>query len=196
MSDSRLFFAAMPSPETVAAIRALLERHGLDRWLGAALFAPGNWHQSLSERVFNPTRTDIALLRGVGERVRAHACTLQYNRIETSTTQKGKVYLTLRAKGRPKPFEAINLALQAALRAADYAGMASGVTAHTTLSYSAPSLIEKIDIDPTIDWTIDELLLVLGNGDPYRYDVIDRWPLLPERDPVATQIGLFDAPRT
>lgn len=191
MSDGRLFFAAMPPPQTVAAIGALLQRHRLDRWLGRALFAPANWHQSLSERVFDPTATDIALLRGVGARIRAHACTLQYNRIDSGTTPQGRIHLTLRARGKPRPFEAINLALQAALRAAGYAGMATGVTAHTTLSYNAPSLIGKIDIEPTIDWTINELLLVLGNGTPYRYDVIDRWPLLPERDPVVTQIGLF-----
>ncbi|RZA20714.1 MAG: hypothetical protein EOP93_05310 [Lysobacteraceae bacterium] len=191
MSQTRLFFAAMPPPEVVAAIREVLRRHGLEQWLGPALFAPGNWHQSLSERKFDASRADIALLRAVGERVRAHACTLQYNRIESSLTPKGKIYVTLRAKGKPRAFEALNLALQGELRAAHFEDMASGVTAHTTLSYNAPSLIEKIDIDPSIACTIDELLLVLGNGDPYRYDILDRWPLLPERDPIITQAGLF-----
>ena len=191
MSQTRLFFAAMPPPKVAAAIREVLRTRGLEQWLGPRLFAPGNWHQSLSERTFDATRTDIALLRAVGERVRAHACTLQYNRIDSSLTPAGKCYVTLRAKGKPKAFEAINQALQIELRAAKYDDMATGVTAHTTLSYDAPSLIEKIDIDPSIGWTINELLLVLGNGDPYRYDVIDRWPLLPERDPIVSQAGLF-----
>ena len=191
MSQTRLFFAAMPPPEVVAAIREVLRMHGLEQWLGPRLFAPGNWHQSLSERRFDATRADIALLRAVGERVRAHACTLQYNRIDGSPTPAGKHYVTLRAKGKPKAFEAVNQAVQHALRASNYDDMATGVTAHATLSYDAPSLLEKIDIEPSIDWTIDELLLVLGNGDPYRYDVIERWPLLPERDPIITQAGLF-----
>jgi 2'-5' RNA ligase len=191
VSQTRLFFAAMPPPEVVAAIREVLRMHGLEQWLGSKLFAPGNWHQSLSERKFDPTRTDIALLRAVGERLRAHACTLQYNRIESSLTPAGKCYVTLRAKGKPRAFAALSNDVQAALRAADYADMATGVTAHTTLSYDAPSLIKKIDIEAPVHWTINELLLVLGNGDPYRYDVIERWPLLPERNPIVTQTGLF-----
>jgi 2'-5' RNA ligase len=191
MSDSRLFFAAMLSPETVAAICALLEQHGLDRWLGAALFAPANWHQSLSERVFNATRADIALLRGVGERIRAHACTLQFNRIDSSVNPKGRVHVTLRARGRPQAFLALNDAVQTELRAADYASIATGVTPHTTLSYDAPGRIETIAIEPPLHWTIDTLSLVLGHGNPYRYEVLDRWPLLPECNPVAVQAHLF-----
>ena len=191
MSKTRLFFAAMPPSDVVAAIREVLGRHGLEQWLGSRLFAPGNWHQSLSERKFDATRTDIALLRSVGERILTHACTLQFNRIDSSLTPSGKHYVTLRAKGKPKAFEAINQTVQKALRAANYHDMATAVTAHTTLSYDAPSLIDKIDIDPSISWTINELLLVLGNGNPYRYEVIDRWPLLPERDPIVTQTGLF-----
>ena len=64
MSDSRLFFAAMPPPETVAAICA----------------------------VTNPTRTDIALLRGVGERLRARACTQGYNRNGSSAAPSGRIH--------------------------------------------------------------------------------------------------------
>jgi len=191
MSDTRLFFAAMPPPVTVAAIAARLAEHGLDRWLGEALFAPENWHQSLSERVYNPTRADIALLRGVGERVAAHACTLRYNRISSSVTPKGRIYVTLQARGRPPEFLALSDAVRECLRDAGYEAIATGVTPHTTLSYGAPGRIERIELDPPLHWTIDELLLVHGNGRPYRYDVIDRWPLLPERDPVIPQIGLF-----
>ena len=191
MSETRLFFAAMPPPDVVAAIREVVHTHGLEQWLGRRLFAPENWHQSLSERKRDATRADMALLRAVGERIRTHAFTLQYNRIDSSLTPAGKHYLSLRAKGKPKAFEAINQALQRELLAADYPDMATGVTAHTTLSYDAPSLIDKIDIAPSIDWTINELLLVLGNGNPYHYDIIDRWPLLPERDPIVTQTSLF-----
>ena len=62
---------------------------------------------------------ELALLRAVGERIRAHAFTLQYNRIDSSLTPAGKHYLSLRAKGKPKAFEAINQALQRELLAAE-----------------------------------------------------------------------------
>ena len=191
MSQTRLFFAAMMPSEVSKAVDGVLRENALDQWLGSRMFAPGNRHQSFSERRFDATSSDIAQLRSIGGRIRAHACTLQFNHIATSLNPKGKIYMTLHAKGKPKAFKTINECLRAELRAAGFADMATGVTAHSTLSYDAPSLIEKIDIDPSIDWTINELLLVLGNGNPYRYDVIDRWPLLPERDPVITQPGLF-----
>ena len=191
MSDQRLLFMAMPPPDVVAAILELLRKQGLERELGQALFAPTNWHQSLSGRIFEPGLTDIALLRSVGSRVVAHACTLQYNRIDSNADGEGNIHATLRAHGQPKAFKALLHALQQSLEEHGYGHLAINNNPHSTLSYKAPSLIEKVDIAPTIDWTIDELLLVLGGGNPYRYEVVDRWPLLPEIDPIARQIGLF-----
>jgi 2'-5' RNA ligase len=191
MKDPRLLFVAMPPPDVVAVILEVLRKHGLDHLLGPALFAPSNWHQSLSGRIFNPSRTDIALLRGVGDRVSAHACTLQYNRIDGKANNEGSIHVTLHARGVPKAFTAILQALKLPLMDQGYGYLASNNSPHGTLSYRAPSLIDKIDIAPAIDWTIDHLLLVLGGGDPYRYEVIDRWALLPEIDPIITQTGLF-----
>jgi 2'-5' RNA ligase len=191
MSEPRLFFAVMPPPEMVADIAAVVRRNVLDLRLGDALFAPQNWHQSLSERVFSPTRADIALLRAVGDHVRAHACTVQYNRIEGSRNAAGHCHVTLRAKGRPKAFDALVEAVQMPLAAAGYSAMVSGVTPHTTLSYRAPLLIDKVELEPMLEWTMDAFMLVLGTGDPYRYDILDRWTLQPERDPPVQQFGLF-----
>ena len=74
---------------------------------------------------------------------------------------------------------------------AGHAAIATGVSPHITLSYCARDTLEKIALDPPLAWTIDELLLVIGGGQPYAYEVIGRWPLLPETDPPATQMGLF-----
>lgn len=182
---------AMPPPDVVAAILDVLRRHGLEYLLGPALFAPSNWHQSLSERIWKPAPGDIEALRSVGRQVRAHACTLQYGRIDSSVDPNGNIHVTLRAKGRPKSFGVLVKEVQRCLVEAGHGGIASGVTPHMTLSYRAPALIEKVGIAPTIDWTIHELLLVLGGGKPYRYEVLDSWPLLPELDPAVSQIGLF-----
>lgn len=191
MSEGRLFFAGMPPPSVVAAIAGVLREHAIDRQLGPALFAQENWHQSLSERVFGPSRADIALLRAAGERVRAHACTLEYNRIASSRNAKGRIHVTLHAYGEPPAFKALVAAVQQPLPAAGYAALATGITPHTTLSYNAPALLDKVSLARPLRWTIDELLLVLGHGDPYHYEVIDRWALLPERDPRPEQCALF-----
>ena len=191
MSEPRLLFVAMPPPDVVAAILDVLRRHDLERLLGRTLFAPANWHQSLSERIRRPTRDDIESLRAVGRQVVAHACTLQYNRIKSSINDSGDIHVTLLGKGRPQAFDALLDALQRRLTDAGHDAIATGVTPHTTLSYRAPALLDKIDIAPMIDWTIDEVLLVIGDGTPYRYEVVDRWPLLPEIDPVVSQAGLF-----
>ncbi|TQM16788.1 hypothetical protein FB548_0156 [Pseudoxanthomonas sp. 3HH-4] len=55
----------------------------------------------------------------------------------------------------------------------------------------APRAFDKIALDPAISWTIDTLCLVIGSGDPYDYEVVGSWPLLPELDPPATQSSLF-----
>ena len=68
---------------------------------------------------------------------------------------------------------------------------ATGVTPYVTLSYGAPEMLEKIDVSPVIDWTLDEIMLVIGGGQPYRYEVIGRWPLLPEIDPPQQQFDMF-----
>ena len=191
MSNTRVFFAAMPPPSVVAAIAGVVERSGVGRQLGAALFAPGNWHQSLSERVFNASEADIQRLRGAGALVRGHACTLEYNRITSARDNKGRVQVTLRAYGEPPAFKALVAAVQQPLPGAGYAPLATGITPHTTLSYDAPAVLDTVAIATPLRWTLDELLLVMGHGRPYRYDVIDRWALLPERDPRPTQCALF-----
>jgi RNA 2',3'-cyclic 3'-phosphodiesterase len=191
VSKTRTFFAAMMPSEVSAVVDRVLHEHALDHWMGSRMFAPGNRHQSFSERRFDASSADITRLQTVGARIRAHACTLQFNRIQAALNPRGKIYLTLQAKGKPKAFKAINDCLRAELREAGFADMATGVTAHSTLCYDAPSLIENIRIDPTINWPINELLLVVGGGDPYHYEIVDRWPLLPEIDPLVHQSGLF-----
>ncbi|GAB3791948.1 2'-5' RNA ligase family protein [Dyella agri] len=191
IAGPRLFFLAMPPPAWVDDTLVRLARLGVDKRLRSALFAPANWHQSFSERIFSPTEEECAALLQVGSAVSASACTLHFNRIDGSGDLPGRIHWTMRARGVPKPFAALLQEVRGRLCDAGFDRIATGVTPHMTLSYCARDTLDKIVLDPPIAWTIDELCLVIGGGDPYRYDVIGRWPLLPEIDPPATQSGLF-----
>lgn len=191
IAEPRVFLAAMPQPVLRDDTLALLVRLGLDKRLRSALFAPENWHQSLSERIFSPTEEECAALLQVGSAVSASACTLHFNRIEGSGDMPGRIHWTMRARGVPKAFAALLQEVRGRLGDAGFDRIATGVTPHMTLSYCARDTLDKIVLDPPIAWTIDELCLVIGGGNPYRYDIIGRWPLLPEIDPPATQSDLF-----
>ena len=97
----------------------------------------------------------------------------------------------MRAFGTPKGFSRLLLQVKNQLVSNDLGQIATGVTPHITLSYNADRSFSNTLVDPTIPWTIDELCLVIGGGDPYGYEVIGRWPLLPELDPSVTQPLLF-----
>ena len=191
IAKPRLFFATMPPPALVEYIGALRERLGLDKRLGSALFALANLHQSLSERIFSPTDEDCASLLRVGAAVSASSCTLDFNRIEGPAGLPGHIHWRMSAYGVPKAFTALLKEVQKRLAEAGFGHIATGVTPHMTLSYCAREPLDKIVLDPSIRWTIDELCLVIGGGHPYRYDIIGRWPLLPEIDPPITQPDLF-----
>ena len=187
-----MFFAAMPPPAVRMAIEEAAHAHGLVDALGRSLFAPGNWHQSLSERIFAPNDAQIDQLRAVGAAVQAHACTVAYTRIDSAANLSGRIHVTLRA-GSNTAFKPLLGAVQQQLQLAGHGAIATGVTPHVTLSYDAPALLPTVRLPEPVRWSIDELLLVIGHGhgDAYRYDVLGRWPLLPERDPPPTQMGLF-----
>lgn len=190
MSAPRILFMALPPPAVRTAITAALQAHGALAQLGRRLFTPDNWHQSLSGRIFAPTPAQVECLLAVGAGLQAPACTLQHNRIDSAPDQHGRIHLTLRGASAASLAPLLS-ALQQSLQQAGQGAIATGVTPHTTLSYDAPAVLPTIRLASPIRWTIDELLLVSGGGSPYRYDVLGRWPLLPERDPPPVQIGLF-----
>ena len=185
-------FMAMPSPALQATVLQSLESYGVRQQLGRSLFAPTNWHQSFSERVFDASAAQIEALCEVGQGVVAPGGTLRFDRIDWSANQAGRIHCTLRgpASNRQAMLPLLT-ALRARLQAAGFAEIATGVTAHLTLSYDAPSVQSRLSLPEPIDWTFDELLLVSGEGQPYHYRVLGRWPLLPDPDPPATQLGLF-----
>ncbi|WFC41986.1 hypothetical protein [Pseudoxanthomonas sp. SE1] len=139
---------------------------GLIRKLGTALFPSGNWHQSFSGRVFDPTTRDRDALLRVGDRISAHACTLLFNRIEGPDLATAKQHCTLRAYGNPKAFQELLASIQRSLTDAGFGQIATGVTPHITLSYRATSPFDNIPLTPAIklgqQWPAPDNLVAIG----------------------------------
>ena len=178
----RLCFAAIPTPDEAAAWRARLQDAGVPARLGRSLLAIGNWHQSLSGVHVDPDASTLQRLLRAGESIAADAMTLQFNRVGWSQGQKGQIHCTLHARGRPSGFGALLSAVQQAL-GAQQLGDDESHRPHITLSYSTFALHPTTAIAP-IDWTVRDVVLLKGHGDPYRYDVLGRWPLNEPSNPV------------
>lgn len=188
-SPPRCFFAAMPSADVQAVIQSRLQSAGVLDALGERLFAPDNWHQTFSGRHYRAGAETIDRLLQAGERVQASAFTLTFNRIDwRHDATKNRNLCTLRAKGTGNELKPILGDVQTALGSVGLAD-GEGHTPHITLSYKAAGLHPTVAILP-LDWTIDELLLVEGGGDPYYYQVLGRWPLPPLTTPQG-QADLF-----
>ena len=192
MSSSRLMFMLQPDAGVRAALEQLLVDTGLDVQLGESLFAPANWHQSLSERIYDPTPAQVDGLLAVGAAVQATGSSLCLDRIDSALDDKGRIQVTLRGPGHNKAsLLPVLTALRGQLHSAGFAAIATGVTAHLTLSYHAPRLLPRRRLPEPLWWSFNELRLVLGNGHPYRYDVLGRWPLQPDPAPPQIQSRLF-----
>lgn len=181
MTTPRLLFAALLAQEPGDALEAFIDREGLARRLGSALFRRANWHQSLSNQFWPGDERDLEdrLLRA-GSRLSATAVPLLFNRV---TCQRA--HAAFRAKGTPVGFPALLEAVRAAL-ATEGLVSPTGHTPHTTFSYSAPEGLPSLKIDPPIRWLIDKVWLVKGCGDgsAYHYERLGEWNLhpLPQRE--------------
>ena len=168
---------AKPQPEVLSAMETAVSASGLDVKLGAALFIPENWHQSLSATYQRNTDADVERLLRAGSRINATAVTVRLNRIRSQGSRAGQIHWAFLAEGNPDGFRELLCAVQAAMRAE---GIEEHIVhhPHLTISYWAPSRLPSQKIEP-IDWTIDAVLLVEGSGQPYRYITLAQWPLVP-----------------
>lgn len=188
-SAPRYFFAAMPPANVAGQLFARLVDTGVAARLGERMFPLEHLHQSLSGRHFEPDAAAVERLLQAGGRIVGNAVTLTFNRIAWSRNDDaGRNYCTLLANGRPPAFDALLGSVQ---RGLDTVGLADreGHRPHMTLSYNAGSMQSAVRLLP-LHWTIDEVLLLKGHGSPYGYDVVGRWPLLPEGS-LQRQDGLF-----
>ncbi|MFC3532375.1 2'-5' RNA ligase family protein [Vogesella facilis] len=166
---------ARPQPEVLAAMVQEVSQHRLHTQLGAALFAPENWHQSLSGPYRDEPGRYEQLLQA-GSRIAANCCVLTLNRISSLPATARGIHWAFRARGQPQGFRELLRAVRTALSAAGV-NEEHAHSPHVTISYRAPMPLSTRVITP-IDWSIDEVQLVLaGDSQPYHYRTLERWPL-------------------
>jgi len=176
-SESRLLFMILPPAEIREALSTAFERTGLMSELGDALFAPTNWHQSVSDRY-----ADIAAnrerLRDAGAAVRAAPFLMSFERLGSRGKTAG-VDLHWEFQSRRKKVDGlIQLIDTLNARLADQQMDAGGGhTPHITVSYRAPRVLETTELGTPVLWRVEDFVLARGGGFPYRYEVLDRWPL-------------------
>jgi 2'-5' RNA ligase len=184
-----MIFIAKPPPKVLAAMTNDVSNSGLDALLGSRMFAPENWHQSFSMSCSGGPELRDALLR-VGARISAAAFTMTLNGIR-GLDGPPPIHWEFVAQRRPVGFDAVRASISAGLADEGFDEL-HGRRPHVTISYRAAHPLPRTKISP-IPWKIDEILLVEGGGGhPYRYVVIERWPLLPTAlDPVDFQYSLW-----
>lgn len=192
-STPRCFFALMPDAAQLEVLSARVADAGVLKALGSHLFAPTNWHQTLSDRYWNPDPATVDRLLHAGSLIRAEVFTLTLRGIDWSLDERDPArprrMCTLRTDGGKRALDRCLAAVAVALDKTGFPPQQDGHTPHITLSYNAPDLRARTGIVP-FDWTIGEILLVEGDGEPYRYRVLGRWPLQPTTAPQG-QVDLF-----
>lgn len=180
----------VPSAAACQSLAAELERLGLKARLGDDLFAPSNWHQSLSDRFADKPHI-VEQLRSAGATLTARSVRFRLDRIESQVGPDG-VHWAFRADQQvPADFASLLQSLGAAITATT-GRQPVRPTAHVTISYwTREHLRRMVQIEP-VEWVLGEVLLVRGGGRPYHYEIIDSWQLAPPRvEPVGEQFPLF-----
>lgn len=188
MSPTALFFMAKPPTAVRAAMQEALAAHALGRRLGAGLFPPEHWHQSLSN-LFDDTPDLRMRLMHVGEQLRATAFSMAFNRVGGNAGQAGRIHWSFLARGMPDGFVELLAAIRAGI-AAQGMRVGSSHTPHVTISYRAPEPLAPIKIAP-IPWQVDQFQLVERGGEPFGYREIARWSLHPAEAAAGFQLGLL-----
>ncbi len=174
-SPPRLIFMAQPPAEVRQALHDILLAQGLAQQLGNKMFAPENWHQSLSLRFDDDPAMRARLLRA-GGRLVGECCTVLISQVSSSGwAARPPLHWAFRMRGRLGGLFALQRAVRQALQTEHLHddGRHSG---HITVSYNAPAPLAPVPVGP-VRWTLSEVLLVCGAGQPYRYEVLGRWPL-------------------
>ena len=170
-------------------IHRAIEPLQLSQVVGNALFASGNWHQSLSDWHMPDM---IGALRAACSQLEAHAFCFRLDRFVCTGKNPGSIHWALRSShDDPIGFQELLVELRRVFRS-NGIGDKCEHSAHITLSYFAERSLPNADLEP-VDWVIDriELVAARGHGDTYRYETIDVWPLLPMLHVPPIQLGLL-----
>lgn len=188
-NEPRLLFLARPGAAVNDGLDGLLASHPVASRLGRAAVPRANRHQSLSDRyVDTPEIRELMARAGAG--VRAQALTLAFERLCSGPRKPGShLWLVRPVQRSSKALETVVRAINAAL-VAQGLPPGGGHLPHVTLSYSAALALPADEPIAPIEWSIDTIELVVGGGDPYRYETLGSWRLAPE-PPRLVQSSLF-----
>jgi 2'-5' RNA ligase len=157
--------------------------------LGTALYAPRNWHQSLSDLHPPEARENLRLACA---RLEARTFSIQLDMLRSSGNLPGRIHWKFVPEGH-KPLGMKLLLSDVRAKLEDHGLVqAHGHRAHVTVSYFAGEQIEPRAIEP-VPWLIDavELVQAAGRGADYRYEVVDTFPLRAPAAPTPTQLDLL-----
>lgn len=188
-NEPRLLFVALPGASVNDGIDGLLASHPVGNRLGRAAVPRANRHQSLSDRYVDTPEMRERMSRA-GESVRAQALTLAFERLCSGPRNPGShLWLVRPAQKSSKQLDAVVRAINAAL-VAQGLPPGGGHSPHVTLSYSAALALPGDEPIAPVEWSIDTIELVVGGGNPYRYETLGSWRLAPE-PPRLVQSSLF-----
>ncbi|WP_139202803.1 2'-5' RNA ligase family protein [Pseudoxanthomonas sp. GM95] len=191
MGGDRLLFIARPDEAMREVFDASTREQGIQASTGLAMFPLVNWHQTLSDR-FIDTPDTRDLLRRAGDGIQLRGFTLALDRLRISPNERQSANVELCCSQDVDGLKQLIVALKAAIAGQDLLTTRSGHRPHVTLSYRHHTDVKRQQSHPirTIAWAIDSFELVVGSGDPYRYQTLARWALAPSKPPTL-QSSLF-----
>jgi 2'-5' RNA ligase len=180
LGGDRLLFIARPDAAMRETFDLSTREQGIQASTGLAICPLVNWHQTLSDRFIDSAQTRVLLLRA-GQRVQMRGFTLALDRLHVSPNARDSANVELCSSQEVEGLKRLLVALKAAIAGQDLLTTDKGHRPHVTLSYRYQREVKRQETKPirAIDWTIDHFELVVGSGDPYRYQTLGRWPLAP-----------------
>ncbi|WP_101926004.1 MULTISPECIES: hypothetical protein [Luteimonas] len=183
-----LMFIARTPGAVISELLRVATAAGLVSRLGDRLFDPSNSHQSLSDR-HDDTHAELMRMIQVGDGLQAHAFDFSLDRIASGGRDRVDWRFESSA-GKTPEFLALLVAMRAAFANVD--GIEDQVrhAPHVTFAYGAPAAIPTVRF-PAVSWHLARIELVRRMRDPYRYDTLAGWDLLPPTHRGAAQPPLF-----
>ncbi|MET1023294.1 MAG: 2'-5' RNA ligase family protein [Pseudoxanthomonas sp.] len=186
---NRLLFMARPHGAARTMFDTATREINIQTELGMKMFPLANWLQSLSERYVDTPDLRMRLLRA-GDAIKAQAFTLELDRLKAEKNAHDLFNVEVRSARTSDALEQLIQRINDSI-ADQRLPRGEGHSPHVTLSYTYDRELGSRQLKiPAIAWTIDQFELVVGRGDPYRYQTLGRWALEPA-PPHVCQAPLF-----
>jgi 2'-5' RNA ligase len=191
LGGDRLLFIARPDAAMRETFDVSTREQGIQAGTGLSMFPLVNWHQTLSDHFIDSADTRALLMRA-GQRVQMRGFTLALDRLRMSPNERDSTNVELCCSQEVEGLKQLLVALKAAIAGQDLLTTDTGHRPHVTLSYRDDAEVKRQQTRPirAIEWAIEAFELVVGRGDPYRYQTLGRWELATAA-PRVSQTSLF-----